>query len=169
MAPRLLVLLLVIDSLVEKQWLAHILDFGNGAFQVECFRKNDLENLVLLASVQFDWKSHYLYLLDVDAVTRAAEYQASSHSFCKSSCLLNISFSDSIEIRAGTADLRAYLFLVFLWKANKVVILRAYEEGNSRLVEPSSLTVPFFNAVQCALPCQVKHKEYSNSIVADQW
>jgi hypothetical protein len=31
--------------LVEKKWLAYVLDFGDGAFQVEGFGQDDLEDL----------------------------------------------------------------------------------------------------------------------------
>jgi hypothetical protein len=60
--------------------------------------------------------------------------------------------------RLNKTDLCADLFLIFLGKADKMVVLGADQEGNGSLVETSPLAVPFFDTVQCALSCQVKHE-----------
>lgn len=49
-----------------------------------------------------------------------------------------------------------------------MVILCANQERDSGLIEAPSLPVPFFDGVQGALPCQVKHEQYGDSIVAHQ-
>ena len=69
------------------------------------------------------------YLLDVDAVTRAAKDETCSHRFRKSSCLI------------------ADLFLIFAGKFYKMIVFGANQEGNSCLVEAATLSVPFFDAV----------------------
>jgi hypothetical protein len=42
------------DLLVQKEWFANVLDFGNGAFQIEGFREDDLEDLLLVSVPVFD-------------------------------------------------------------------------------------------------------------------
>ncbi len=49
-----------------------------------------------------------------------------------------------------------------------MVIFRTDQDRDSRLVETSSLAVPFLDTVQRNLSRQVEHEEYSDSIVADQ-
>ena len=66
------------------------------------------------------------------------------------------------------AYLCRYLFLLLSGEVDKVVILCADQERNGRLVETSTLAVPFFDRVEGALSGQVKHEEYGNGIVADE-
>ena len=33
------------NLLIQQQWFANIFDLGNGAFQIECFREDDFEDL----------------------------------------------------------------------------------------------------------------------------
>jgi hypothetical protein len=61
------------------------------------------------------------------------------------------------------------LLLLFPGEVDKVIVLCADQKRDCSLVETSSLPVPFLDGVQCAFACQVKHEEYCNSIVADQW
>ncbi len=49
-----------------------------------------------------------------------------------------------------------------------MVILCADQERNGRLIETSTLAVPFLDRIECALSGEVKHEEYSNGIVADE-
>ena len=88
------------------------------------------------------------YLLNIDAMTRTTEDQASSHSFREPSSLI------------------AYLLLIFLGKIHKVVILRPNEEGNGSLVETTTLSVPFFDAVKCRLASQVEHEKNGDGVIA---
>lgn len=68
----------------------------------------------------------------------------------------------------GYTDLCADLFLIFLGKADEMIILGANEKGNGSLVESSPLPVPFLDTVQSALSCQVKHEQYCDRIITDQ-
>lgn len=78
--------------LVEQQWLADVLDFWNGAFEVECFGENDLENLESMsAQSEMEGQEDGFYLLHIDAVTGAAEDEAGSHSFGKAAGLCTVS------------------------------------------------------------------------------
>ena len=74
------------------------------------------------------------------------------------------------EIReiARSTDLVRYFFLVFLGEIDKMIILRANKKWNSCLIEAAALSIPFFDRVESALPCEIKHKEDSHSVVADE-
>lgn len=49
-----------------------------------------------------------------------------------------------------------------------MVVFRSNQEWDGRLVESSSLSVPFFDAIERALPRQVEHEQDRNGIVAHQ-
>lgn len=65
-------------------------------------------------------------------------------------------------------NLSTDFLLIFLGKADEMVIFRTYEKWNSSLVESSSLSIPLLDTVQRTLPCQVKHEQYRDRIIADQ-
>jgi len=83
-------------------------------------------------------------------VTRTAKDQTGPHSLGESTSLC------------------ADLLLIFSWKVDEVVIFGANQKRYGSLVEAPSLSVPLFDAVQCAFSSQVEHEEDGNSIVADQ-
>ncbi len=58
----------------------------------------------------------------------------------------------------GNANLSADLLLVFLGKADEMVVFGAYEKGDGSLVEASPLPIPFFDTVERALSCQIEHE-----------
>lgn len=84
-----------INRLIQEQRFADILDFGDGAFQVECFGQDNLKNL-----------------LHVDAVAGAAEDEAGAHSFGEPSSLDYHVLALSIE-QVGV-DIPDCLFLLGL-------------------------------------------------------
>lgn len=90
------------------------------------------------------------YLLNIDAVTGAAEYQTGTHRFSKTSGLLTD------------------LLLIFLGEIDKMIILCADEERNRSLVETSALSVPFFDAVERRLSRQVEHEQNGNGVIAHE-
>lgn len=49
-----------------------------------------------------------------------------------------------------------------------MIILCADQEWNSGLIEPSTLSVPFLDAVEGTLPGQIKHEQNCNGIIADE-
>ena len=68
----------------------------------------------------------------------------------------------------SSAYLCRYFFLLFAREIDKVVVFCADQERNGCLVETSPLAIPFFDGIECALPGQVEHEEYGDSIVANQ-
>lgn len=62
----------------------------------------------------------------------------------------------------------ANLLLLLLRKVNKMIILRAHQKRNSRLIEPPPLPIPLLDTIQRALPRQVKHEQYRHRIIAHQ-
>lgn len=88
-------------------------------------------------------------LLNVYAVAGTAEDERRLHGLCKSFCLI------------------AYLFLLFSWKVDEMVVLGAYKERDGGFVKTSALPIPLLDAIQGALPCEVEHEEDGNSIVAN--
>lgn len=81
-------ILILYNRLIQKEWLAYIFDFGDGAFQVKCLGQYDLEDLSWSARKEKDQTSWCSDLLNIDAVASAAEYQTCSHGFRKPSCLV---------------------------------------------------------------------------------
>ena len=65
------------------------------------------------------------------------------------------------------AYLCRYFFLLLSGEIDEVVVLCAYEERNSRLVETSTLAIPLLDGIEGALSGQVEHEEYGNGVVAD--
>lgn len=53
-------------------------------------------------------------------------------------------------------------------KVDKVVVLGADQDGDSRLVESAPLAIPLLDAVESALARQVKHEEDGDGVVAHQ-
>ena len=76
--------------------------------------------------------------------------------------------SNAVMLLIESTDLIGNLFLLFPWKVDKVIVLCADQERDGGLVEATALPVPFLDGVQGALPRQVEHEEYGNSVVADQ-
>jgi hypothetical protein len=107
------------------------------------------------------------YLLNVDAVTGTAKDEASLHCLGKPFGLREL-------VRLGWSQnhwdthLIGNLFLLLDRKIDEMVVFGTNQEGNSRLVETSSLAIPFFDRIKRALPSQVEHEEDSYSIVADE-
>lgn len=105
-------------------------------------------------------------------MTCAAEDQTGSHGSGESSGLTTDTVSScSIEYAGRSIPISyliGYLFLVFPWEIDEMIVFRTHQEGNGGLIEPSSLSVPFFDRVQGALPRQVEHEQNSYCIVADQ-
>lgn len=69
--------------------LADVLDFRNGALEVERLGEDDFENL-----------------LHIDAVACAAENEGSSHGLCESACLRHISLLPSSPPTRGRSLFR---------------------------------------------------------------
>ena len=107
------------------------------------------------------------YLLNVDAVTGTAEDETCSHGFCEASCLDAISSTPQDMLETGPY-LIADLLLVFSWEVDKMIVLCANQERDSRLVEASSLSVPFLDTVQGRFAGEVEHEEDSHCIIADE-
>lgn len=47
-----------------------------------------------------------------------------------------------------------------------MVVFRPNEERYGGLVEPTALPIPFFDGVESALPCEIKHEEDGDRVVA---
>jgi len=58
------------------------------------------------------------------------------------------------------------LFLLFSWEVDEGIVLGAYEEWNGRLVETAALSIPLLYTVEGTLPCEIKHEEDGDSVVA---
>lgn len=58
--------------------------------------------------------------------------------------------------------------MIFPGKVDKMVVFCANEKGNRRLIESTTLTVPFLDRVQCALPREIKHEQNSNRVITNQ-
>ena len=147
-----------IDGLIQEQRLANVLNLRYSTFQVESLGEHNFEDL-----------------LDVDAVTRAAEYETCPHGLCKSPSLnrrQKVSVSDmrtSWECRKHARTyLVADLLLIFPRKVHKVVVLGTNQERNGSFVEASTLSVPLFDTVERRLPGEIEHKEDSHGVVADE-
>lgn len=138
-----------IDRLIQEERFADVLDFWNRAFQIKRLGQDDFENL-----------------LHIDAVACAAEDQAGAHGFGKSSGLPCCQHCCHCTKR-GKVYLIAYLLLIFSGEIDKMVIFRANQERNCRLVEAPSLPVPFFDTVQGGFTCEVEHEEDGNGVVTD--
>ena len=68
--------------LVDQKGFTSIFDFGDGAFEVEGFREDDLEDLYRRVSIRIvGVLGKILYLLHVDTVACAAEDQTCPHRF----------------------------------------------------------------------------------------
>ena len=109
-----------------------------------------------------------IYLLHVDAVACAAEYQACSHCLCEASSLRKPAISRRQGCRSDVAHLRRYFFLLLSGEVDEVVIFCTDQQWNGCLVEPSTLAVPFFDGIEGALSGQIKHEEYGDCVVANQ-
>lgn len=68
----------------------------------------------------------------------------------------------------GKTHLVGNFLLVLDWKVDEMIVLCADENGNGRLVEASSLSVPLLDAVESTLASQIKHEENGHGVVADQ-
>ena len=95
----------------------------------------------------------------------ATEDQTCSHSFGKPTGLSIVSKLLRERILRKT-HLSTDLLLILLREAHEMIILGTDKEGYRGFVESSSLPIPLFDAVQCALSCQVKHEQYGNCIIA---
>lgn len=67
------------------------------------------------------------------------------------------------------SGLIADLLLIFSREVNEVIVFRADQERDGRLVEASSLSIPFFDTVECGFAGQVEHEEDGDGVVADEW
>lgn len=68
----------------------------------------------------------------------------------------------------GPTHLVGNFLLILDGKVDKMIVFRADENRDGRLVEASALSVPFLDAVEGALSRQVKHEENGDGVVADQ-
>ena len=164
--------------MIDEKRFTNVLDFWYRALQVERFGKDDLEDLyrtpLAFSVLQTDrvlvrWQKE-AYLLDVDTMACAAENETCTHRFGKPSGLSGVNSSELlVHFGQFCSYLIGYLFLIFSWKVNKVVVLRTNEEGYSSLVEASSLSVPFLDRIQCTLPSKIEHEKYCDGIIANKW
>jgi hypothetical protein len=106
------------------------------------------------------------YLLDIDAVARATEDEAGAHGFCEPTSLDDGSVC--VARLYGLTYLSADFFLVFSREIDKMVIFGSNQEWYSGLVKAPSLSIPFFDAVERGLSCQVEHKKDRHGIVANE-
>lgn len=67
-----------------------------------------------------------------------------------------------------TSRLIGNFLLILDWKIDKVVVLCADQNGNCRLVETATLSIPLLDAVESALAREVKHEEDGDGIIANQ-
>jgi hypothetical protein len=109
---------------------------------------------------------HLAYLLNIDAVACAAEDETGPHGFRESTSLDGGSVR--VEHPYGLAHLSADLFLIFSWEIDKMVIFGSDQERDSRLVEASTLSIPFLDTVERGFACQVEHEKDCYGIVANE-
>lgn len=92
-----------------------------------------------------------IYLLNVDTMASTTEDQARFHCLRKTLCL------------------EGNFLLILAREVDKVIILGTNQERNGSLVETTALAIPFFDRIERALACQIKHEQNGNSVIADQW
>ena len=77
-------------------------------------------------------------------------------------------FNGQWTTQVSSTHLIAYLFLILSWKIDEMIVFGANQEGNSSLVEASTLSVPLLDAVERRLPRKVEHEEDGNSVITDE-
>lgn len=108
-------------------------------------------------------KNKKTHLLNIYAVAGATEDQRCSHCFGKTAGLGHLLAVKTVgemplpPQKHGLYLIR-YLLLLFTRQIHEMVILGSDQNWDGRLVEAPSLAIPFLDAVQCALACQIEHE-----------
>ena len=64
--------------------------------------------------------------------------------------------------------LQTNLLLLLPWEIHKMIVLRAHQKRYRGLIEPATLAVPFFDAIEGGFSCKVEHEEDGDGVVADE-